>query len=178
VPVHAALTTEMSSAKAREYDEAVLLGLIQAFVERAGGVRDLLERGAALRERIRPYRKPLDRILRTIGAGARGEAFRALLGKIAQRAFDGRPVLLLLSREFESGMQCRNARVAKRSDVLRTWSPARREIVVAGTLLRVSKRSAGDRKRSQAGENSLPHGIPPMAFLMPLIVERRAVFSS
>src|SRR5450830_1346296 len=174
----ATLAAELVSAKPGERDEAVLLALVQALVERASRVGEFLERGAALRHRVGAQGQPFDRILRTIGAGMGGEPLGALLGKIAQRAFHRRPILLLLGVKLEPGVQSRDARVAVRADVLRARVPARRIVASAGTLLRVGERSAGDRKRGRSGQNSLPHGIPPMAFLMTPIMECRAAFSS
>src|SRR5450759_1223293 len=177
-PVLAALAAELVSAKPGERDEAALLALVQALVERASRVGEFLERGAALRHRVGAQGQPFDRILRTIGAGIGGEPLGALLGKIAQRAFHRRPIFLLPGVKLEPGVQSRDPRVAVRADVLRARVPARRIVASAGTLLRVGERSAGDRKRGRSGQNSLPHGIPPMAFLMTPIMECRAAFSS
>ena len=47
LPVHA-----MLAAEPRQHDEAVLLCLVQALVERAGRFGELLERGAALRHHV------------------------------------------------------------------------------------------------------------------------------
>src|SRR6185312_12868688 len=73
---------------ARQHHEAVLLRLVEARVERLGGVGELLERRAAALHRIGAGRQPLERILRLLGAGARGEALGAHLGEIAQRGLD------------------------------------------------------------------------------------------
>src|SRR6185437_3875252 len=94
----AAMTVHMvptTSAEPRQHDQAVLLILVQTLVERAGCVRDFLEHGTALHHRVGAQVEPLDRILRPVGAGARGKALAALLGEIAQRAFHCRPALLL-----------------------------------------------------------------------------------
>src|ERR1017187_6240033 len=174
----AAFAAKFVSAEPGERVEAMLLALVQALVERTGRVGEFLERGAALRHRVGAQGQPFDRILRTIGAGMGGEPLGALLGKIAQRAFHRRPIFLLLGVKLEPGVQSRDPRVAVRADVLRARVPARRIVASAGTLLRVGERSAGDRKRGRSGQNSLPHGIPPMAFLMTPIMECRAAFSS
>ena len=50
--VPAALAVDVPSAEAGEHDEAVLLSLVQALVERAGRVGEFLQRGAALRHRV------------------------------------------------------------------------------------------------------------------------------
>src|SRR5450759_4527916 len=174
----AAFAAEFVSAEPGERVEAMLLALVQALVERTGRVGEFLERGAALRHRVGAQGQPFDLILRTIGAGMGGEPLGALLGKIAQRAFHRRPIFLLLGVKLEPGVQSRDPRVAVRADVLRARVPARRIVASAGTLLRVGERSAGESKRGRSGQNSLPHGIPPMAFLMTPIMECRAAFSS
>src|ERR1022692_2689938 len=174
----AVLTAELVSAKPGEHHEAVLLCIVQALVEWDGRVGELLERGGVLRHHVGAQDQPFDRIRRTIGAGARGEPLGALLGKIAQCAFHRRPVLFLLGSELKPGVQSRDARVTESADILGTRLPVRRYVASAGTLLRVGERSAGDRKCGRASQNSLPHGIPPMAFLMTPIMERRAPFSS
>jgi len=155
-----------ASAEARQHDQAMLLVFVQALVERAGRIGELLELGAAFHHHIGAQVEPLDRILRPIGAGARGKSLGALLGEIAKRAFHGRPVFLLLGIKLESGMNGRDTRVTEGNDISRARFPARREVAVPGWLLRVGKRSADDRQRCRSGKNSLPHGIPPKAFLM------------
>src|SRR5579885_2762737 len=72
----------------RQHHEAVLLRIVEAVVERAGRIGELLQRRAAALHRVGAQRQPLERILRLVGAGARGDALGALLGEIAQRALD------------------------------------------------------------------------------------------
>ena len=147
----------------RQDHEAMLLRRVEALVERLGRIGELLECRTAALHRLRAHAETLDRILRLVGAGARGEAVLTLLGEIAQRALDGRPVLLLVGRQLEARMQRRDARVGEGADVLRARTPVRTARSVTGSLLRVSKGAAGDRKRSRAGKNSLPHVPPPMS---------------
>ena len=83
---------EPAAIEAREHRETMLLAVVEALVERPGGVGELLERGAALLPSSSARR--LSRSIgsrRAVGAGARGEPLGALLGEIAQRAFHCRP---------------------------------------------------------------------------------------
>src|SRR6185437_6014507 len=123
----------------RQDHEAMLLRLVEALVERLGRIGELLECRTAALHRLRAHAETLDRILRLVGAGARGEAVLTLLGEIAQRALDGRPVLLLVGRQLEARMQRGDARVSEGADVLRARTPVRTARSVIGSLLRVSK---------------------------------------
>ncbi len=91
----------------------MLLAVIEALVERAGRVGEFLEPGRALAHHLGAQIEALDRILRAIGAGARGETLGALLGEIAQRALHRRPVLFLFGSELESGMERGDARLTE-----------------------------------------------------------------
>src|SRR4051812_1184541 len=104
VAVMATALAEARTVETRQHRHPVLLAVVKARVERLGSGRELVERGAALLHRLGAQLQTLDRIGRAIGAGARGEAFGALLGEIAQRAFHHRPILLLLGRELETGV--------------------------------------------------------------------------
>ena len=150
----------------------MLLRLVQALVERAGRVGEFLERGAALRHHVgaqgsaaRP--DPSDGRRWRARRTARSAAWRYRAARFPPRG----QFFSCSARELEPGVKRRDARVTERGDVLRGRPPALRAIAPGRPLLRVGERSAGDRKRGRAGKNSLPHGIPPMAFQMTPIVE-------
>jgi hypothetical protein len=138
-------TTAFAVTEPREGDETMLLAVIEALVEWAGRIGELFETGGALTHCVGAQGQPLNRILRAIGAGARGKSFRSLLGEIAQRGLHRRPVLFLFSRELEASMQRCNAGITERSDVFRARAPMRNSLEFARSLLRVGKRSAGNR---------------------------------
>src|SRR5262245_37250118 len=100
-------------AETGEHDETTLLAVVETLVERTCRISELLERGGALTHGIGAHVQPLDRILRPVTAGARGVPLRALLSQLAQRALNRRPILFLLSRQLQPGMQRGNARIAE-----------------------------------------------------------------
>ena len=67
------LAVKTSAGRPNEQDHAMPLPAIEALVKRVRGIRELLQRGAALRHRISAEVQPLDEIRRTVGAGARSE---------------------------------------------------------------------------------------------------------
>ena len=89
----------LAFAKARKHDEAMLLTVIEALVERRSRVSEFLERSSTL---------PMTfarRLSRSIGSFGRSALARAAivpiaLCEIAQRALHCRPVLFLLCGEF------------------------------------------------------------------------------
>src|SRR6478736_6670097 len=126
--------TRLPAVKPRKHDKAMLLTLVEALVERASRTGEFLERRSALAHHVGTKIEPLDRILRAIGAGARGKSLRALLGEFAQRAFHRRPVFLLFGRELEPGMKRSDARVTKSRDVFRGRAPALHAFELGRTL--------------------------------------------
>src|SRR5262245_56206823 len=114
----AATVAHLSAIETREHREAALLAVIEALVERSRRVGELLEPGRTLAHYVGAQIQALDRVLRTVGIGARRETLGALLGEVAQRALNRRPQLLLLGGELESRMQRGDARIAERADVL------------------------------------------------------------
>src|SRR5262245_38177718 len=114
----AATVAHLSAIETREHREAALLAVIEALVERARRVGELLEPGRALAHHLGAQVQALDRVFRTVGIGARRETLGALLGEVAQRALNRRPELLLLGGELEARMQRGNTCIAKGADVL------------------------------------------------------------
>ena len=135
--VTAEATGLLPCAEPCQHHKATLLSIIQAFVEGPGGIGELLERGCALTHDIRPHRQALNRILRTVSARARRKPFRTLLGKVAKRALNSWPALLLLGVQLKSGMKRRDTRVTECRNVFGSWTPALYVIESAGSPLRV-----------------------------------------
>ena len=111
-------------AEPGEHHETMLLRLVEALVEGAGCVGELLQSGSALTHHIGAQVKPFDRIFRTVGISARRKALRALLGEIAQSGFDWRPKFFLLGRELQPRMKRGDTRVTKGRNIGRTRAPA------------------------------------------------------
>src|SRR5215468_9313632 len=87
-------------AEPGEHYKAMLLRLVEALVERASCISELLQTSSALAHHIGAQVKPLNRIFRAVCIGTRRKALRALLGEIAQRGLDRRPKFLLVGREL------------------------------------------------------------------------------
>ena len=162
--VMAAEAAGFLAAEPGKHDKAMLLAVVEALVERPGRVGELLETGRALAHHLGTQIEALDRILRAIGAGARGKTLRALLGEIAQRALHRRPVLFLFGSELEPGMERGDTCVTEGRDVFGIRAPALHALKIVRALLCIGKRSAGDRKRGRAGKNRSSTWPPPMAF--------------
>src|SRR5262245_29924851 len=177
MPEHRTMMTapvaRLAVAETGEHDKTTLLALVEALVERTGGIGELPERGGALTHHLSPQIEPLDRVFRLVGVCPRGKALGALLGEITQRGFHRRPVLFLLGRQLEPGMKPRNARITKGRDVFSAWTPALHTLEVIRPLLRIDQRRTGNRKRGRAGENCFPHGHLQWRFLPP---SRRALY--
>jgi hypothetical protein len=107
-----------------KHDEATLLGVVEALVERARCIGELLECSRALTHDFGTQIQAFNRILRTISIRARGKSLRPLLGDIAQGALDGRPILLLFRAQFETGMERCDSRVTECRDVFGSRAPA------------------------------------------------------
>src|SRR6188474_2455480 len=102
----------VTAANAEQRTEAALLAVVEALVERLGGVSELLHAGRPRGHRVGAFAHARDRVgsgLRGVRAGAarfaafgpRACTLGALLGEIAQRGLDRRPVLLLLGGELQ-----------------------------------------------------------------------------
>src|SRR5262249_62428527 len=88
----------LPAAEPGEHHKAMLLRLVEALVERASCISELLQTSSALAHHIGAQVKPLNRIFRAVCIGTRRKALRALLGEIAQRGLDRRPKFLLVGR--------------------------------------------------------------------------------
>src|SRR2546423_1611869 len=161
----AAIAEITSAAHAAERGEPALLIVVEALVERIGGLGELLQRHAGFGHRGAAAPQPLGRIdvrslwialLRHAGA----EAIEAQLLHIARRLFERRPVLLLLWRQREPCPQRGRTRIGQRAHVLDIRA-ARKTLGPPVALLRVGERRGGNRQRSRAGEKWLPHRGSP-----------------
>jgi len=110
----------------------------------------------------------------------------AQLREIAQRLLEGRPVLGLVRRELQAGLQRGDARVGEGGPVLGAeqtpllGTRAARGTLISGTLLCIDERRTSDGKHGRRGHNRLEHVIPPQdefAF-MRKIMDRRGANSS
>jgi hypothetical protein len=157
---HAALATMMPRVAAvalpaiqmSENLKAPLLAVVEALVKRSGCVSDLLQRRAAFCHPFSPQLQTLDRITRPVCTCTRRETIRTHLGLIAQRLLKRRPVLLLIGRQLESGLERGNTRICHCAAILLTHMPAMmctRAAVAA--LLRIHERTAGKRKYRHTG---------------------------
>src|SRR5215471_6125315 len=143
----------------RQHEEALLLAVIKTLIKRAGGVGELLERGAACRHIGRCTLHSLDRVdvlcwLRggrliasrlTLIFRARvvasleplahplGAEFRHIAVSLLER----RPVLLLISRQLQPGLERGHARIGKGADVFGARPPMTQAICSGATLLRI-----------------------------------------
>src|SRR5207237_821479 len=117
------------STHPEQHGEAVLLAVVKALVERLRRIGELLQACGACRHRVGALAQPRDRIrpglLRVVATAARFaaggtllDAVAAILGEIADRGFHGRPVLLLLGGELQSGLEARDASIGERCDIL------------------------------------------------------------
>src|SRR6476659_2033686 len=150
------VSAHLAAIEACKQREAALLAVIEALVERARRIGELLEPGRALAHHVRAQVHALDRILRAVGIGARRETLGALLGEIAQRGLDRRPELLLLGGQLETRMQRGDARIAEGANVLGADARVTHALQLSASadgarLLRVGIRAAGNRKRGRAG---------------------------
>jgi hypothetical protein len=131
----------MRTQKPGQLFEPSLLRIIQAGIQRLAGIGDALERGACLGHAVGALRQPVERsstrfiwILRR--RFTRGYALRAHLRHVAQRLLEVRPILGLIRRQFETGLERGDARVDKSRPVFRT------QPVVLGETRVVAIRSA------------------------------------
>ena len=113
-----------AAAHAQQHAETALLAVVEALVERLGGIGELLQRRPRARPGRRRRAQPLDgvgpglRRSRLARASRRGRhAVGTLLGEFADRGLDRRPVLLLLGGELQPGLERRDARVGERRQV-------------------------------------------------------------
>ena len=95
LPQHSMPGAELLLLKSCEHDKSVFLCIVEALIERASCVGELLKPGAALSQCVSEQFKPFNRIRRTIGAGACGKSLGALFDQLAHRTFYSRPILFL-----------------------------------------------------------------------------------
>src|SRR5258708_3072689 len=107
----------------------MLLALVEALVERLRRVSELLQTCSAYGHRVGTLAQPRDRIrpgllrvvataTRLAASGALLHAVATVLGKIADRGFHRRPVLLLFGGELQSGLEAGDASIGERRDIL------------------------------------------------------------
>jgi hypothetical protein len=169
VGVHVVVRPE----KTRKHREAGLLGVVEALIKRRAGIGDLLERGARLAHVIGPTRHPIEwsggslRLRLLVSRLAGLHTLDPQLDHIAQGSLECRPVLRLVRREFESRLKRCDPRVSECGNVVSTepvmlfgaGTAVTETTMVAGTLLRVDKRRAGDSKQRCRGNYGLEHVI-------------------
>src|SRR5205085_5532277 len=116
--------------QAAQYGKTPLLVLVEAIIERPRRIRQFLERRAGFRQRSRPLLQALDRI-RGAGPAAASrvdpgvEAIKAQLLVVPGRLFESRPILFLVRREREAGLECREPRVSECAHVHARLPPSR-----------------------------------------------------
>src|SRR5271170_464453 len=108
--------------------EASLLAVVETVVEGLRGGGEFLQVGGAGAQLLRGAGQPVDgidlvglvvvSILTPLPPG--GEPGRAFFREIAHRRFEGRPVLLLVSVQFEPGLERGDPRVEEGGAVLGT----------------------------------------------------------
>src|ERR1700691_4699538 len=110
--------------------EAALLAVVETVVERLGGGREFLQVGGAGAQLLRGASEAIDgvdaggRVVARLGVAALtslppgGEARRPLLGEVAHRQFERRPVFLLVGVQLEAGLERGDARVEEGGAVL------------------------------------------------------------
>src|SRR5262249_9077073 len=158
--------------------EAMLLRLVETFVERTSCVCELLQPGGTLAHHLGARVKAIDRIFRSVGIGARSKAIRALLGEIAQSGFDRRPTFFLIRLALQPGMKGGQAGVPKGRECRRPRGPGLRALEIILTFLRIGKWPTSDRKRSCSGKNRFPHCHLQWRYLYRQVEECTFVLSS
>jgi hypothetical protein len=102
----------------RKPDKTTLLLVIEALIERRSRIGDLLQRRAPLRQILGNAREAVEwRCRRLLVAGLPLDALEAQLHHVAECLLERRPVLSLIGRQFEAGLECGDPRVSKCGDV-------------------------------------------------------------
>ena len=156
---------------AREPDETAFLVIVEALIERRASVSDLLQSGAGLGHVVGALRQPLESRARLllIAILARLQPLDAQLDEIPNGLLELRPVLGLVGRELESGLQCGDPRVGESGHVRNSQPVALLEarLVIGESptavkiVLRISKRRTGERNERGRGDHWPQHGDPP-----------------
>src|SRR5262245_27597883 len=106
------------AGQAIENREAALLTVVEALVERVGGVGEFLQRRAGIGHGCGALTQPLDRIVAGLGVAHRAHAVEPQLAVVARGLLEGRPVLLLIRRQGEPGLERGEPRLAERAHVV------------------------------------------------------------
>jgi hypothetical protein len=136
--------------------KTALLRLVGALVERLLGVGQAPQCRRPGGQCIGAIAQALSRIIGTLAGSASGLAPRdPLPAVVPERLLDRGPVLLLGGRQLQRGLDCRDARIGKRREVI---SRQLRTVRSLGwrRLLRVGE--SDDRQHGGAGNKCLPHG--------------------
>src|SRR6185295_7167593 len=110
--------TSALAADARQHREPALLVVIEALVERVGGVGQFLEHRAGVGHRGGAAAQALGRIVGRLRTAHRAHAVETKLAELARGGLEGRPVLFLLGAEREAGLERGEARFAECAHVV------------------------------------------------------------
>jgi hypothetical protein len=145
----------MRPQNARQHREAGLLGIVEALIKGRSGIGDLLERGARFAHGVGALAHPVERTGRRLRLGLllrglpRLHTLEPQLNHIPQSRFERRPILGLVRRKLEAGLQRCDARVGECGNVVGTemtvlmfgaGTTVAETTTTVGTLLRVDKR--------------------------------------
>src|SRR5271166_2997407 len=136
--------------------EALLLILVKALVKRLCRVSQFLQCCSGVGHGGSASLQALDRIIAGWCIPHGHSAVHSQLGEIACRLFEGWPVLLLVRRQHKSGLQRREPRLTKCTQILGTGLPTL-PTIGAVSLLRIDKRRARDCKRCCSSNDDFPH---------------------
>ena len=157
-----------------KFPPAGLLRVVEALIERRAGVGDVLECGAGFRHALGAPCEPVERrggrrLVLLIGPGpVLLNLLEVELCGFTQRLLVGRPVFGLIGRQFKTGPERRDPGVGEGRQILnaRTMPVLEAPLAVvagpagvAGMLLRIHDRRAGDRKSCRRDYHGLPHDL-------------------
>jgi hypothetical protein len=114
----------MRPQNAPKHGKAAFLSVGETLVQRRARIGDVLESGTGLGHVVGPARHPIERRGRGRGRGRlifRLTGLSALsseLDHVAQSLLECRPVLCLVGRQFEAGLERGDTRITERSDIL------------------------------------------------------------
>src|SRR5262245_43597663 len=163
------MATEPVAPEARqaiENREAALLTVVEALVQGVGGVGQFLQRRTGIGHGCGALTQALDRIVAGRRVAHRAHTVEPQLAVVARCLLEGRPVLLLVRRQGEPGLERSEPRLAERAQVVAVELLARPAVettasaVKTPTLLCVNERCAGDGKRCRSGDDGFPHDLP------------------
>src|SRR4051812_27591892 len=128
----------IGSGEAVENRKAPLLILIEALVQRICGVGQFLQGRTGVRQGCGALTQAFDRVVAGRGITHCRPALHPHLAEITRRLLEGWPVLLLIRRQRQARLECREPRFAKRAHVLGVGPPALSAVTVTA-LLRVNE---------------------------------------